>query len=718
MKDTPAAFSGGHLFIITGRYAAGLMHFTYFSIPGCLLTSIKEAAMKKGYMGKILMVDLTRGSIREELIPDEVYRKVTSGIGLAAWLLYRRIPAGADPLGPGNILAFMSGLLTGTGAWFTGRWMVAARSPLTGGWGDANCGGTFAPAIKRCGYDGILFKGTSRRPVYLSIKDGRATLRDASHLWGLDAVEAEDRLAAELKDPGVRIAVIGPAGEKKSLIAGISNDRGRYAGRSGLGAVMGAKRLKAIALSGKAKIEVNDSAAVKDLNKKFMKWFNAGAGLKKVLSARALNFMARFMRISPVGMAQNADLVKLAMSRFGTVASNVLSSENGDSPVKNWQGAGFRDFPIATRADHLNPQRIVDHEVKKYHCYNCPLGCGSICNVEEAGLRETHKPEYETCCAFGALQLNDDLDAIFKINDFCNRAGFDTIGAGNTVAFAMECYERGILKKKDTGGLELTWGNSGAVLSLLDMMAKRKGIGNVLADGAKKAAERIGKGSGAFAIHAGGQDLPMHDTRFDPGFAVAYSLEPTPGRHTNHGYQWLEMFSLHRIFKKLPGSPAFFRVEGKYRVSKDKSVLMAAGSKYMQFVNGAGACLFGVQMGGHLDLPAYVNAATGWDLEPEEYLEIGERIQNIRQAFNLKHGLRPRRDFALPDRSVGTPPLDAGPMKGVTLNVKELCDGFLDEMGWDRETGAPTAAKLRELGLDDIARELFGHDLRKKKKAS
>jgi aldehyde:ferredoxin oxidoreductase len=674
--------------------------------------------MKKGFMGKILMIDLTRGSIKEESISEEVYRSVMSGIGLAAWLLYKRIPAGADPLGPDNILAFMSGLLTGSGAWFTGRWMVAAKSPLTGGWGDANCGGTLSPAIKRCGYDGIFFKGISRKPVYLNIKDGKAELRDASHLWGLDAVEAEDRLTAELKDTGVRIAVIGPAGENKSLIAGISNDRGRYAGRSGIGAVMGAKRLKAIALSGKTKIEVNDPAAVKELNKKFIKWFNAGAGLKKVFTAKFLNVMARFLRVSPIGMAQNAELVKLAQSRFGTISTNVISSEGGDSPVKNWKGAGFRDFPIATHADRLNPQRIVDHEVKKYHCYNCPLGCGGILKVDEVGLSETHKPEYETCCVFGALQLNNDLGAIFKINDFCNRAGFDTIGAGNSVAFAMECYERGILTKKDTGGLDLTWGNSEAVLTLLDMMVKRKGIGKVLADGAKKAAERIGKGSGEFAIHAGGQDLPMHDSRFDPGFAVSYSLEPTPGRHTNHGYQWLEMFALHRIFKKLPSSPPFFRVEGKYNVTGEKSKLMAAGSNYMQFVNAAGACLFGVQMGGHLNLPAYANAVTGWDLEPEEYLKIGERIQNIRQAFNLKHGIQPRRDFALPDRTLGTPPLNAGPMKGVTLDMRGLGDGFLDEMGWDRETGAPTAAKLKGLGLENIAKELFEHDIRKKKKVS
>ncbi|MBN1534893.1 MAG: aldehyde ferredoxin oxidoreductase family protein [Spirochaetes bacterium] len=661
--------------------------------------------MGKGYMGKILKVDLDSGNVSEESIPDEVYRQVTSGIGLAARLLYERIPAGADPLGPDNILAFMSGLLTGSGAWFTGRWMVAAKSPLTGGWGDANCGGTFSPAIKRCGYDGIFFHGISPKPVYLSIADGKAELKDASHLWGLDAVAAEERLIAD-EGKTARVAVIGPAAERISLISGISNDRGRYAARSGLGAVMGSKRLKALAISGRGKVEVHDPWAVRELNAKFIKWFKKGEGVKKLLSAKALNFMAKFMRVSPMGMAQKGDLVKMAMSRFGTIASNVLSSENGDSPVRNWYGVGFRDFSIAAHADKLNPQRIMDHEVKKYHCYNCPLGCGSVLRVDSAGLSETHKPEYETCCAFGALQLNDDLDAIFKINDYCNRVGFDTISAGTTIAFAMECVERGILTDADLGGLKLHWGNSDAVLELLRMMAERRGIGDILADGSKRAAQHIGKGSERLAMHAGGQELPMHDSRFDPGFAVSYVMEPTPGRHTNHGYQWLEMFALHRLFRKLPKTPDLFLVKNKYRVTKDKSILLAAASKYMQFVNGVGACLFGVQMGGNLDLPGYANAVTGWNLPPEEYLTIGERIQNIRQAFNVKHGITPRRDFMLPQRAAGRPPLEAGPMKGVTLDIDALHGAFAENMGWDRESGIPTAVKLRELGLDGIADEI------------
>ncbi len=662
--------------------------------------------MGKSYMGRILNVNLETGDIADEIIPDKIYSMVTSGTGLASMLLYQRIPAGADPLGPENILAFMSGMLTGTGTFFSGRWMVAGKSPLTGGWGDANCGGTFSPAIKRCGYDGIFFHGISQKPVYLSIIGGKAELKDASHLWGLDAIEAEDRLSAETGKPAVRIAAIGPAAERLSLISGISNDRGRYAARSGLGAVMGSKRLKAVVLSGNGKVEVHDSEAVKKLNADFMKWFKKGSLNKKMLSAGALSFTGKFMRLSPVGMAQSGDMIKNALGKFGTIAGNVLSSENGDSPVKNWKGAGFHDFPISTHANNLNPQSIIDHEIKKYHCYNCPLGCGSILRVDEAGLTETHKPEYETCAAFGSLQLNSDMNSIYRINEFCNRAGFDTISAGTTIAFAMECYEKGILTKEDTGGLELRWGDAHVTLELLKLMERREGIGDILADGVKKAAQHIGRGSEKFAIHAGGQELPMHDSRFDPGFAVSYTLEPTPGKHTNHGYQWLELFALNRIFKKLPKTPSFYLVKNKYKVSKDTSKLLAAGSRYMQFINGAGICLFGVQMGGNLNVPAYANAATGWNLAPEDYLKIGERIQNIRQAFNVKHGITPRTDFMLPERAAGFPPLEAGPMKRVTLNVAALQDEFLREIGWNEKSGAPTAAKLRELGLENIAGEI------------
>ena len=664
--------------------------------------------MGKAYMGKIMMVDLSAGSIAIEDVPDGVYEQVLSGAGLAARILYDRIPAGADPMGPDNILGFVSGLLTGTGAWFSGRWMVVGKSPLTGGWGDANCGGTFSPAIKRCGVDGIFFKGISAKPVFLKVLDGQAELADASHLWGLDAVEAEKAIEQELGDK-VKVAVIGTAGEKGSRIAGVVNDGGRIAARSGLGAVMGSKKLKAVALAGKTKIEVAAPDQVKALNQKFLKWFKTGLGAGKLFSQGVVNKISTFMRVSPLAMAYTGDLIKITFDRYGTITTNVLSSENGDSPVKNWKGCGVGDFPLGTHSSKLNPALITKHQVKKYHCFACPLGCGGEMKLTVKGvtLEKTHKPEYETCCAFGTLLLNNDLESIFLINEKLNRAGMDTISAGATVGFAIECLEQGILTKEDLDGIDLKWGNAEAIIAFVDKMIVREGCGDLFADGSKVAAQKIGKGSEQFAMHTGGQEMAMHDSRFDPGFAVAYACEPTPGRHTNHGYQWLEVFALHKIFKKLPKMPAFYLTKERYNATPAKNELLVAGSQYMQTANGCGMCLFGIQMGGKLPVPQFINAATGWNHPPEHYLTVGQRIQTIRQAFNIKHGIDVRRDFKLPRRAVGMPPLEKGPLKGVTLNEEKLQGDFIEGMGWDRQTAWPTRETLKNLGLQDIAKELY-----------
>jgi aldehyde:ferredoxin oxidoreductase len=503
------------------------------------------------------------------------------------------------------------------------------------------------------------------------------------------------------------VAVIGQAGENLSLISGISNDRGRMAARSGLGAVMGSKRLKAVVLQGKGKIPVEDPETVKKLNQQFMKWFKAGEALESKVPTKLFALLGRFFRVAPVALAQDGNLVKMAFKNFGTIVTNVLSAENGDSPVKNWKGAGYRDFPIDSHSGKLDPQLIIDRQLHKYHCFSCPMGCGGICKVTTGKypLEETHKPEYETCCAFGALQLNNDLDAVFKINDVLNRAGMDTISAGGTVAFAMECYENGILSREDLDGIDLYWGNAVGTLQLLDKMIRREGIGDTLADGVRKAAERIGKGSERYAIHAGGQELPMHDPRFDPGFLVSYELEPTPGRHTNVSYQWSEMFAMHRRFKGLPKPPPLYRVKEKYNPN-GKELLMVAGSKYVQMGNGLGACLFGLHLGTKLPLMDYANAATGWTFSPEDYLRMGERIQNVRQAFNGREGVRPAIDFRMNARITGDPPLTVGPVKGVRLDRERLNGDFCRAMGWDAATGIPTQAKLRELGLEEIAKAL------------
>ena len=649
--------------------------------------------MGKGYMGKILTVDLTVGDIKEEIIPDDVYEKYLSGMGLAAYILYNRIPSGADPLGPDNILGFVSGLLTGTGSLFAGRWMVVGKSPLTGGWGDANCGGNFSPAIKRCGYDGIFFKGISDKPVYLYIEKGKAQLRDASHVWGRDTVEAEKMLLEETAGNS-RVALIGPSGEKLSLISGISNDGGRMAARSGLGAVMGSKKLKALVLKGARRIPVHNREGIKKLSQKCNKWVQFQPPF---IPGSMTSYVGALMRVMPTVLAQDGMLYKILLRKWGTVSLNQMSIEMGDSPIKNWKGSN-EDFG-PKKSVTTNPDVFTDREMMKYHCYSCPLGCGGICSMT-GKYSETHKPEYETVLALGGLCVNEDVDSLFYLNEALNRAGMDTISAGATAAFAIECYEEGILTKKDTDGLELTWGNTGAIIALIDKMISREGIGDILADGSRIAARKIGKGSERFVVHAGGQEPAMHDSRNDPGFALHYSVEPTPGRHTIGSGLYYEMFQLWKKIKGLPKvGPLYFK-GSKYVVDEEKAVKGAACSKFVNVLNGAGLCLFGSFLGAK-KIPTFdwLNAATGWNKTPEEYMGIGERVQTLRQAFNIKHGIEPK-DFKISDRAVGKPPLSGGANKGRTVDIDKMMEGYWGQFGWDTSTGKPGAECMEKLGIE------------------
>ncbi len=650
--------------------------------------------MKRGYMGTILNVDLGTGKLSEESIPDEIYERYLSGTGLAVRLLHDRIPAGADPLGPDNILGFLSGLLTGTGSFFTGRWMVAGKSPITGGWGDANCGGNFSPAIKRCGYDGIFFKGISEEPVYLFVKNGKAELRDASSLWGKDAVETEDLLVKELGGHA-RVACIGPAGENLSRMAGISNDRGRLAARSGLGAVMGSKRLKAVVLSGVKRIPVHSPDEMKVLSRKCNKWVQFQPPF---VSGPATAKVGALLRMMPTQMAQDGMLFKIILKKWGTACMNQMSIEMGDSPIKNWMGSN-KDFGVE-KSKGTNPDAIIERERVKYHCYSCPLGCGGICAME-GKYSETHKPEYETVLALGGLCLNDDLESLFQMNEMLNRAGMDTISAGSTVAFAIECYERGLITREDTDGLELTWGNTKAIKELVGKMITREGVGDLFADGSKFAAEKIGNGAHSFAIHAGGQDLPMHDGRNDPGFALHYSVEPTPGRHTIGSQLYYEMFQLWKKVKGLPKVKMLYHKDRKFENGEEKSLQAAACSKYVNVINGAGLCLFSAFLGStRLPLFEWLNAATGWERTPEEYMKIGANIQTLRQAFNIKHGVKPK-SFVIPGRALGSEPLEEGANKGRSVDIEPMMRGYWQVFGWDETSGHPTAECMNQLGINE-----------------
>ena len=648
--------------------------------------------MSKGYMGKVLWVDLSKGEIREEVIPDEIYEYYLSGMGLAAHLLYNRIPAGADPLGPDNILGFVSGLLTGTGSLFSGRWMVVGKSPLTGGWGDANCGGNLSPAIKRCGYDGIFFTGISEKPVYLHVRHNGAELCDASHLWGKDAVETEEALIKEKGDKA-KVACIGPAGEKLSLISGICNDRGRLAARSGLGAVMGSKKLKAVVLSGKRRIDVHNRDEIKRLSRQCNRWVQ---WQPPFLPGPQAAYMGVVMRLLPTQMAMDGMIEKILLRKWGTSSLNQASVEMGDSPIKNWKGSNVDFNP--KRSLPTNPDAIKKVERVKYHCYACPLGCGGICTLP-GKYAEIHKPEYESTLALGGLCLNSDMDSIFYMNEVLNRAGMDTISAGGTVAFAIECYENGLLTKADTDGLELTWGNSKAIIALVEKMVRREGIGDLLADGSKVAARKIGKGASDYAIQAGGQELPMHDGRNDPGFNVHYSAEPAPGRHTIGSQLYYEMFQLWKQVKDLP-RPKFLYFKGrKYVANEEKAVTAAACSKFMNVANGSGLCLFGLFIGAkRIRIFDWLNAATGWYKTPEDYMEIGERIQTLKQLFNIRHGIDPW-SFKVGDRVVGRPPLAEGANRGRTMDMEKMMSDYWHQFGWDAATGRPTDDTIARLGI-------------------
>jgi aldehyde:ferredoxin oxidoreductase len=641
--------------------------------------------------GKILWVDLTQKTCTEEAVPPEVYEQYLSGMGLAAYYLYRRIPAGCDALGPDNILAFVSGLLTGTGSMMTGRWMAAAKSPLTGTWGDANGGGTLSPAIKQCGYDGIFFSGASDTPVYLYVGHGFYELRDASDLWGKDTRETEDALHAANQGRETCVACIGPAGEKLSLIAGISNDQGRMAARSGLGAVMGSKRLKAIVLQGSYPIPCADPDEMKRLSDRFAR---LAAFLPPFLNGKGAQGLGIFMRLMPLSMRMDGFLYKLFLQKYGTAGLNQFSIESGDAPIRNWDGSSA-DFP-GKRSSSINPDRFREREEVKYHCYSCPVGCGGYTKFNQ-GKSETHKPEYETVLALGGLSMNEDLESIFVANEKLNRAGMDSISAGGTISFAIECYQNGLITREDTGGLELVWGDPQVVLKLLDLMIAREGIGDLLADGSRVAAQRIGKKAMQYSVQAGGQELAMHDGRNDPGFALHAVVEPTPGRHTIGSYLYYEMFQL---WTRVPGAPPvkllFYPKKSKYRNSPEKARWAANCSQFTALLNGVGGCIFGAFIGvNRFPIFEWLNAATGWKKSPGEYMRIGWNIQSLRQAFNAREKLPLQ--HAINNRPLGRPPQVKGANRGASVPLEELTHLYWQEMGWDPETGCPPQSIIENL---------------------
>lgn len=612
--------------------------------------------MTGGYMSKVPWVDLSSGKIEIEEINEATYRKYIGGYGIGAKLIYERQKPGVAPLSPQNILGFFAGPLTGTQAIISSRFTVMGKSPLTGGWGDANCGGYFGPHMKFAGIDGVFFVGASDKPVYLYVEDGKASLRDASHLWGKGSGETERALFAELgKD--IAVACIAQAGEKVSLIAAVMNDQGRAAGRSGVGALMGSKMLKAIVVRGKQKVPVAHEALLREYRKKYMESMEGDAYHK--------------------------------FTTWGTAGFTSDSIVSGDSPVKNWGGAYPDDFP---NDQSISGDNVTKYQLKKYGCWHCPIACGGHGKVESGPYAvEGHKPEYETLAAFGCLCLNDNVESIWKANDICNEYGLDTISAGAVVAFAIECYENGLITKADTDGLDLRWGNHEAIVKLTEKVGKREGFGDVLADGIKKASEKI-KGSEEFAMHIGGQEMPMHDGKLAPGIALTYQYDATPARHTQGAEDWPQ-----------PNLPVATYEMTNYSGRAADHMKQAA---HMHITNCAGLCQFGTSCYDAQGVPDFIKAVTGWGYTMDDLFLDGERIHNLRMLFNLREGYNPR-NVKSPGRTIGHPPLQAGALKGVSVDLEQLAKDLYAFEGWDLKTSMPSDATLERLGLKEMV-EKYG----------
>jgi aldehyde:ferredoxin oxidoreductase len=623
----------------------------------------------KAVMHRVAFVDLNSGQVTYEDPGDELYAQYLGGYGLGAYILYTRQRAGVDPLSPEAMLGILTGPLTGTDAITGNRFIAVGKSPKTGTWGDANCGGYFGPALKEAGLDGIFFTGAAAEPVYALVENGEVTIKPATDYWGLDTVDTEEKFQGAYGKKA-RVACIGPAGERVSALAAIINDGGRAAGRSGLGMVMGSKKVKAVVAVPSGSVEVADPDGLKAVRQGVLKeHYKAGNPAYELFS------------------------------NYGTCGITAGSVQTGDAPIMNWAGT-VHDFP---EPEKISDDAVIATQTRKYGCWRCPLACGGHVKIEEGpyAVESAHKPEYETLAAFGSMCLNDSLAAITKCNDICNRMGMDTISAGCTVAFAIECYERGVITPDDTGGLELNWGNHAAIVAVTEQMGNGTGFGGtVLGDGIKAAVQRIGAGADEAAMHCAGEELPMHDPRLSPGIGASFIIDATPGRHTQYG-SWLDEANF------LPpdlGQP----VHADKYVYNGKGENGAYISRWGHVVNASGLCMFGCTVTPAPAVPQFLTTAMGVEYTMDSIQEVGGRIGALRMAFNVREGVRNAIDFKLPRRVLGDPPLAQGDTAGVTVdNATEIRD-YCVAMGWDAESGVPTRETLEALGLDFVAKDLHG----------
>ncbi|TEU17611.1 MAG: aldehyde ferredoxin oxidoreductase [Anaerolineales bacterium] len=611
-----------------------------------------------GYMGKLLAVDLSSGEIQDELLNMEYAHQFIGGSGLAARYLYDLLDPGLEPLHPANPLLFVTGPLTGTRAPLYGRHVVCARSPLTGIWNESHAGGFVGAELRFAGYDGIIIRGRSPKPVCLWVQDGKAELRDAGHLWGKDTFETQAIVKEELGDPRVRVACIGPAGENQVLLANIIHDHARAAGRGGMGAVMGSKNLKAVAVRGHGRIPVADEERFKEL-------------ARQVIEILKDDFMSDMLHETGTACAMEQ------LSYLGSLPSRYYTQGVFEG-VETLSG-GFMADTILTGTSA---------------CYGCVVGCGRKVTVSEGRYTfpEIDGPEYETICGLGTTLLIDDLAAVSWLGHLCDGYGMDTMSAGSTIGFAHYLFQEGIIGPQDTGGLTLQWGDPDTVVELLGQMAHKKGFGALLSEGSRRLGQRFGVEE--LAVQVKGLEVAYHDPRALSAMALVYSTSPIGASHNHSDMYWVEVG---RSLEEM-GIPFTDRLE-----DAGKGPLVARHQDWRSVTNALIVCAFNnAPAQYHADL---LNAATGRQETLDSLLHIGERIWNLKRAFNHRLGLT-RADDKLPQLLLQ--PLSEGGTQGHVPDLELMLREYYEARDWDPDTGKPSREKLLSLGLEEMAGDLWG----------
>ncbi len=625
----------------------------------------------RGYAGKYLRADLTRGTTTPFDLEAGRCEKWLGGNGWGAEILFSEVPVATDPLAPANKIIFATGPINGTLMPNSGRLECISKSPLTGIYGDSNAGGFFAPEMKFAGWDMFIIEGRADHPVYLMIEDDRVEIRDARHLWGKDTIETEHLIQAENGDDQIKVACIGPAGENQVRFACIQVTPQRSLGRGGLGAVMGSKNLKAIAVRGHGTVPIAQPERFYDIAVKCHEGIRANA-------------------IYP------------AVSRYGTPGIVSLMNKIGRFPTRNFQSGHYE------KADNINAETLREgYFVKDIACYACPIACDKIYRVREGEFAGTtvRSFEYETLGGYGASIDNDDLPSIMKATDRTDRLGMDVISAGRAISFAYELWEKGILTSEDTDGLDLTWGNYHSMLELIEKIARRDGFGATLAEGVRRAAAIIGKGSDYYAMHVKGQEIAAQDGRAQQSMGLAHAT-------SNRGADHLKAFPT--IDETGYPDEARRRYGERYlpeiadpHANKHKAFLVKDGEELGAVVDSSGNC----KSGGTFvlaqiywdEMAEAISAATGMEVDAAALKRIGERIYNLQRAYNVLHGIS-RLDDTLPKRLL-TEPSPSMSAKGQVCRLEPMLAEYYELRGWD-ESGCPSEAKLLELGLEDAASRL------------